>query len=82
MSNFDRRIARLEQVLEARDIADIARMTREERDQLKVEILTPYMGAKEAREHVHRLRTDSAYAEEEHRIRIEVAEEAGIIPWR
>jgi hypothetical protein len=40
------------------------------------------MGAKEAREHVHRLRTDLAYAEEEHRILREVAEAAGIIPWR
>jgi predicted nucleotidyltransferase component of viral defense system len=82
MSNFDRRIARLEQVLEARDIADIARMTREERDQLKVEILTPYMGAKEAREHVHRLRTDPAYAEEERRAFRELKDQVGIIPGR
>jgi hypothetical protein len=79
MSNLDRRIARLEQALGACEIQDIARMTREEREQRMVEILTPYMGEKEAREHVHRLRTDPAYFREEGRVLREVAEQQGII---
>jgi hypothetical protein len=82
MSNFDRRIARLEQALEASDIADIARMTREEREQLMVEILTPYMGEKDAREYVHRVRTDPAYAEEQRRMFRGLENEVGIIPGR
>jgi hypothetical protein len=57
MSNFDRRIARLEQALEATDIEDIARMTSEERGQLMIEILAPYVGEERARAHVHRVRT-------------------------
>ena len=80
MSNFDRRIARLEQVLEARDIADIARMTREEREQLMVEILTPYMGEKDAREYVLRLRTDPVFAEEQRRMLRELEDQVGISP--
>jgi hypothetical protein len=79
MSNFDRRIARLEQALEATDIEDIARMTSEERGQLMIEILAPYVGEERARAHVHRLRTDPAYFQEELRIINEVAERAGII---
>ena len=82
MSNFDRRIARLEQALGACEIADIARMTREEREQCMVEILTPYIGEQEAREHVHRLRTDPIYSQEDSRMLQEVAEQAGIILWR
>ena len=79
MSNFDRRIARLEQALEATDIEDIARMTSEERGQLMVELLAPYFGDERARAHVYRLQTDPAYIQEELRIINEVAEEAGII---
>jgi hypothetical protein len=82
MSNFDRRIARLEQALEASEIAEIARMTREERGQLMIEILTPYMGEKDAREHVHRVRTDPAYAEEERRMFRELEDQVGISPRR
>ena len=82
MSSLDRRIARLEQALDVSDIKDIALMTREERDKLLIEILTPYMGEERACAHVHRLRTDPVYAEEDRRIIREVAEEAGIIPWR
>jgi hypothetical protein len=80
MSNFDRRIARLEQALEASDIAEIARMTWEERGQLMVEILTPYMGEKDAREHVHRLRTDPAYDEKDRRMMEELENQVGITP--
>ena len=79
MNSFDRRIARLEQALQASDIADIARMTPEEREQLMVEILTPYMGEKDAREHVHRLRTDPAYAEKDRQMMEELENEVGII---
>jgi hypothetical protein len=82
MSNLDRRIGRLEQALREIEIKDVALMTREEREQLMVEILSPYMGEETARAHVHRLRTDSAYAEEELRITKEVSEQAGIILWR
>jgi hypothetical protein len=79
MSNFDRRIARLEQALEATDIEDIARMTSEQRGQLMIEILAPYIGEARARAHVHRLRTDPAYLQEELWIINEAAERAGII---
>jgi len=79
MSNFDRRITRLEQALEATDIEDIARMTREERGQLMVELLAPYFGEERARDHVHRLRTDPEYLQEELRLLREVTKEAGII---
>jgi hypothetical protein len=82
MSNLDRRVTRLEQLLDASDIKDIALMTREERDQRMIEILTPYMGEEGARAHVHRRRTDPAYAEEQRRIVREVAEQAGILPGR
>jgi hypothetical protein len=79
MSNFDRRIARLEQRLEASDIANIARMTPEEREQRMVEILAPYLGEKEAREHVHRVRSDPAYAEEQRRMMEELKNEVGFV---
>ena len=82
MSNLDRRIARLEQALGACEIEDIARMTREERGQRMVEILAPYTGEKEAREHVYRLRTDRSYFQEVSRMFREVAEQQGIIPSR
>ena len=82
MSNLDRRIARLEQALETTDINDVARMTREERKQLMIEFLTPYIGGERARAHVHRLRTDPAYFQEHFEIVREVGERAGIIPWR
>ena len=80
MSNFDRRIARLEQALEVTDIEDIARMTPKERGQLMIEILAPYFGEERARAHVHRLQTDPAYLQEELRILREVTERAGIFP--
>jgi hypothetical protein len=79
MSNFDRRIARLEQALEANDIEDIARMTREERGQLMIELLAPHIGEERARAHGHCLQTDPEYLREELRIINEVAEQAGII---
>ena len=82
MSNLDRRIARLEQTVEATDIKDVARMTREEREKLMVEIFTPYIGEERARAHVHRLRTDPAYFRENLQMVREVGERAGTIPWR
>jgi hypothetical protein len=82
MSNLDRRIARLEQALEATDIEDIALMTREEREKLMIEIFTPYIGEERARAHVHRLRTDPAYFEEHLKAVREVGERANIISWR
>jgi hypothetical protein len=54
-------------------------MTREEREQRMIEIPTPYMRENEAREHVHRLRTDPAHSREEGKVLWEVAEHAGII---
>jgi hypothetical protein len=44
MSNLDRRIGRLEQSLREIETKDIALMTREEREQLMIEILAPYIG--------------------------------------
>ena len=82
MSNLDRRIARLEQALEATNIEDIALMTREEREKLMIKIFTPYIGEEGARAHVHRLRTDPAYFEEHLKTVREVGERAGIISWR
>ena len=82
MSNLDRRIARLEQTVEATDIKDVARMTREEREKLMVEIFTPYIGEERARAHVHRLRTDPAYFRENLQMVREVGERANIISWR
>lgn len=82
MSNLDRRIARLEQAVEGTDIDDIVRMTQEERAQFMIEILTPYIGEERARAHVHRLRTDLAYFQEHVETLREVAERAGITPWR
>ena len=82
MSNLDRRIARLELALEATDIKDVARMTREEREKLMVEIFTPYIGEERARAYVHRLRTDPAYFRENLQMVREVGERAGTIPWR
>ena len=82
MSNLDRRIARLEQASELQEIKDIDRMTRQERDQCMIEILTPYVGEEKACEHVHRLRTDPAYAQDHARRLRELAEQAGIIPRR
>ena len=82
MSKFDRRIARLEQTVEATDIKDVARMTREEREKLMVEIFTPYIGEERARAYVHRLRTDPAYFRENLQMVREVGERAGTIPWR
>jgi len=82
MSNLDRRIARLEQTVEATDIKDVARMTREEREKLMVEIFTPYIGEERARAHVHRLRTDPAYFRENLQMVREVGERAGTISWR
>jgi hypothetical protein len=57
-------------------------MTREEREQLMIEIFSPYMGEERARAYVLRMRTDPAYAEEQRRILNEVMEQAGIMPWR
>ena len=82
MNNLDRRIARLEQTLERTGIDDLVRMTREERAQRMIEILTPYIGEEGARAHVHRLRTDPAYFNEHLEAVKEVAERAGVIPWR
>jgi hypothetical protein len=82
MSNLDRRIARVELAMEGAEIKDIGRMTRQEREQTMIEILTPHCGEEAARKHVHRLRIDLAYAEEVRRILSEVAEQAGIDPWR
>jgi hypothetical protein len=82
MSNLDRRIARLEQALEATDIEDIALMTREERKKLMIEIFTPYIGEERARAHVHRLRTDPAYFRENLQMVREVGERGNIISWR
>ena len=82
MSILDRRIARLELALEATDIKDVARMTREEREKLMVEIFTPYIGEERARAHVHRLRTDPAYFRENLQMVREVGERAGTISWR
>ena len=80
MSILDRRIARLELALEATDIKDVARMTREEREKLMVEIFTPYIGEERARAHVHRLRTDPAYFREVDRVLREVCGAAGHHP--
>jgi hypothetical protein len=57
MSNLDRRIGRLKQSLREIETKDIALMTREEREQLMIEILAPYMGEEGARAHLHRLMT-------------------------
>jgi hypothetical protein len=83
MSNLDRRIARLEQALGGTDIRNVvARMTREERRQRMIEILAPCIGEESARAHVHRMRTDRAYADETLRMLREAGERAGIIPRR
>ena len=82
MTNLDRRIGRLEAALKESEIRDISLMTREEREQLMIEIFSPYMGEERARAYVLRMRTDPAYAEEQRRILNEVMEQAGIMPWR
>ena len=82
MTNLDRRIDRLEAALKESEIRDISLMTREEREQLMIEIFSPYMGEERARAYVLRMRTDPAYAEEQRRILNEVMEQAGIMPWR
>ena len=82
MTNLDRRIDRLEAALKESEIRDISLMTREEREQLMIEIFSPYMGEERACAYVLRMRTDPAYAEEQRRILNEVMEQAGIMPWR
>jgi hypothetical protein len=82
MSSLDRRIARLEQTMVRTEMEAIARMTREQRDQCMIEILTPYIGEKKARAHVDRLRTDPAYCEEHRMMLAKLGQREGILPWQ